>query len=105
MTVIPPDPSRRVFLRTAAAGAIVHKRFNREKIGKGFALEFLFDKVRADRGTEYYDGYFVIDADNLLDCRYIEEMNKALPTAMSGRPAVLKKREQVKQIDKILEER
>lgn len=35
----------------------------------------------------------------------LEEMNKALPTAVSARPAVLKKREQMKQLDKMLEEK
>lgn len=35
----------------------------------------------------------------------LEEMNKALPTAVSARPAVLKKREQMKQLDKVLEEK
>ncbi len=34
-----------------------------------------------------------------------EAMNKALPKSLSGRDAVLKKREQMRQIDKMLEER
>ena len=53
----------------------VYERFNQEKVGKGYALELLFDKVREDYGHTYFDGYFVFDADNLLDSRYIEEMN------------------------------
>lgn len=59
------------------AGAIVYERFNTQQVGKGRALDFLFDKVREMCGEEYYDGYFIFDADNLLDKRYVAEMNKA----------------------------
>ena len=59
------------------AGATVYKRFNKSLVGKGYALEFLFDKVRQDKGTDYYDGYFIFDADNLLEPDYITEMNKS----------------------------
>ena len=60
-----------------AAGAIVYERFNKKKVGKGYALDFLFGKVREMCGDEYYAGYFIFDADNLLDKRYVAEMNKA----------------------------
>lgn len=64
------------------AGAIVFERFNKEKIGKGYALNFLFKRVFETSGMDHYDGYFVFDADNLLDKRYIREMNKALNTGL-----------------------
>lgn len=60
------------------AGAIVFERFNKEKIGKGYALNFLFKRVFETSGMDHYDGYFVFDADNLLDKRYVKEMNKLL---------------------------
>ena len=60
-----------------AAGAIVFERFNLNAIGKGYALEYLFDAVMGKCGREYYDGYFIFDADNLLDPEYITEMDKA----------------------------
>ncbi len=60
------------------AGAIVYERFNREFVGKGYALDYLFAQVGEMCGDDYYDGYFVFDADNLLDKRYVSEMNKAL---------------------------
>ncbi len=60
------------------AGAIVYERFNKTKVGKGYALDFLFSKVQEMCGDEYYDGYFIFDADNLLDKRYVAEMNKAM---------------------------
>ncbi|MCD7788233.1 MAG: glycosyltransferase family 2 protein [Firmicutes bacterium] len=59
-----------------AHGAAVYERQNAQKIGKGYALDFLMKKIFASKGREYYDGYFVFDADNLLDERYITEMNK-----------------------------
>ena len=62
------------------AGAIVFERFNKEKIGKGYALNFLFKRVFETSGMDYYDAYLVFDADNLLDKRYVREMNKALNT-------------------------
>ena len=58
------------------AGAVVYERFNKEQVGKGFALNYLSDRIREDYGTEAFDGFFVFDADNLLDKDYVAEMNK-----------------------------
>lgn len=59
-----------------AAGAEVYERFNQELIGKGYALNFLLGEIREKYGKETFDGYFVFDADNILDENYITEMNK-----------------------------
>ena len=37
---------------------------------------FCCKKIQEEYPQEHYDGYFVFDADNLLDPRYITEMNK-----------------------------
>lgn len=58
-----------------AAGAIVYERHDLSKIGKGYALHTLLTRLREDKGDEYYDGYFVFDADNLLAPDYIRNMN------------------------------
>ncbi len=59
------------------AGAFcVYQRENKELVGKGYALDFALAKIREDYPDNDYAGYFVFDADNLLDERYIEEMNK-----------------------------
>ena len=58
------------------AGAYVVERFNELQKGKGYALNHLYKQIVAKRGSDYYDGYFVFDADNLLDKRYITEMDK-----------------------------
>jgi len=57
------------------AGAIVFERFNSQLIGKGYALDFAFKHIYAMEDKKY-DGYFIFDADNLLDEHYIAEMNK-----------------------------
>jgi cellulose synthase/poly-beta-1,6-N-acetylglucosamine synthase-like glycosyltransferase len=57
------------------AGAKVYERFNKTYIGKGYALEELTRRIRDDYGA-VYDGYFVFDADNILENNYIAEMNK-----------------------------
>ena len=58
-------------------GAIVYERQNKERVGKGYALEFLFNCIKRDKGLRYYDAYMVIDADNVLRANYVEEMDKA----------------------------
>ncbi len=56
------------------AGATVFERFNRQYVGKGYALDYAF-KIILNSDVKY-EGYFVFDADNLLDENYIAEMNK-----------------------------
>ena len=59
-------------------GAFVVERHNMELVGKGYALNYLIDEV-TENGTKWeYDGYFIIDSDNLLDGNFILEMNKAI---------------------------
>ena len=58
------------------AGAIVFERFNTQQIGKGYALEYLFDQIRENYESDLFDAYLVFDADNLLDENYLAEMNK-----------------------------
>lgn len=60
----------------AAHGATVWQRRNQLQVGKGYALNFLLGKLGEERAHEKYDGFFVFDADNLLDPNYIAEMNK-----------------------------
>ncbi|MCD8356205.1 MAG: glycosyltransferase family 2 protein [Clostridia bacterium] len=57
-------------------GAIVYERFNKEEVGKGYALNYAFQHIAQDMGDSYYDAYVIIDADNLLDENYFAEMNK-----------------------------
>ena len=56
-------------------GAICYERFDDEHRTKGFALQFLFERIGEDYGRESFEGYFVFDADNLLKSDYISRMN------------------------------
>lgn len=58
------------------AGAIVYERFNREQVGKGYALDWMFKIIEEKHADKNYEGYIIFDADNVLDENYIEEMNK-----------------------------
>lgn len=61
--------------RAKEVGAIVYERHNKNLIGKGYALNFLFGQIWARHPEKDYEGYFVFDADNLLDQNFIAEMN------------------------------
>ncbi len=61
----------------SSCGAHVYTRFNSEQVGKGYALEALMNHIREDY-PEGFDGYFVFDADNILEHDYIEQMNRKL---------------------------
>lgn len=58
-------------------GAICYERFDNERKTKGFALQYLFDRIEEDYGRMSFEGYFVFDADNLLKKDYITRMNEA----------------------------
>ena len=57
-------------------GAVVYTRFNREKVGKGYALEQLLLHIEEDY-PKVYDGFFVFDADNVADEQFLARMNDA----------------------------
>lgn len=58
------------------AGALVHQRFNNEKRGKGYALEWMFHRLfKLER---QYDAVIIFDADNLVNETFLVEMNSKL---------------------------
>ena len=65
------------------AGAIVYERFNQNKKGKGYAMDYLFRRLK-EEGKDCYDGYFVFDADNLVDPNFTAEMNKVFDSGNYG---------------------
>ena len=58
-------------------GAICYERFNDQDKTKGFALEFLFNNIECDYGINSFEGYFIFDADNLLNTNFVSKMNDA----------------------------
>ncbi len=64
-------------------GAIVYERFDKEMVGKGFALHWFFERFNAEHSANY-DAVAVFDADNLLDENFLYEMNKVLASGESA---------------------
>ena len=57
-------------------GAKVYKRSSGEKKGKGYALEWMFEKIF--KMNKRYDAICVFDADNLVSPNFLKVMNKHL---------------------------
>lgn len=57
-------------------GAIVYERFEPQKRGKGFALEWMFNNIF--KMDKKYDSIVVFDADNLASKNFLNEMNNKL---------------------------
>lgn len=66
------DHTARVAL---AHGARVYERQDAVHRGKGYAMDYLFHTLKAEK-RDNYDGYFVFDADNLVDKEFVVEMNR-----------------------------
>ena len=61
------------------AGAIVCERFDNEKKSKGYALEWMFDRLfEMEKSGTVYDAVAIFDADNLVHPRFLIEMNNRL---------------------------
>lgn len=58
------------------SGAIVMKRTDKDKEGKGYALEWMFSKL--SKIEKKYDAVAILDADNLVHENFLIEMNKKL---------------------------
>lgn len=58
------------------AGAQVFERFNKDKRGKGYALEWMFDKLY--KMDEQYDAVCIFDADNLVHKDFLKEINSKM---------------------------
>ena len=54
----------------------VYERSDQNKRGKGFALNWLMQKLNEDRLI--YDAYIILDADSVVYPNFLEEMNKGL---------------------------
>jgi cellulose synthase/poly-beta-1,6-N-acetylglucosamine synthase-like glycosyltransferase len=62
--------------KSRAEGAIVYERSHKTKRGKGYALEWMFDKIFSLE--KKYDAIVVFDADNLASKNFLKEMNSKL---------------------------
>lgn len=60
-----------------AHGAVVYEYDNPAERTVGYAYRFLFDCINRDYGADAFDGFFIINADNVLTPDYISKMNDA----------------------------
>ena len=60
-------------------GVKVYEYNNDNERTKGYGLKYLFEQLKKDlpNGIEEYDGYFMFDADNLVEANYFDKMNDA----------------------------
>lgn len=57
-------------------GVNVCERFNKDKRGKGYALEWMFDKLF--KMEKHYDAIAIFDADNLVHKDFLKEINSKM---------------------------
>ncbi|MGG7144345.1 glycosyltransferase family 2 protein [Clostridium nigeriense] len=57
-------------------GVYVYERFNKEQKGKGYALEWMFDKIF--NMQKKYDAVAIFDADNLVSKNWCKEINSKM---------------------------
>lgn len=74
--VIADNCTDKTALVSREKGAIVYERMNKDKRGKGYALEWMFDKIFSM--DKKYDVVAIFDADNLAHKSFLKEMNKKL---------------------------
>ncbi len=75
--VVADNCTDRTAVIARAGGAICYERNDPEHRTKGYALEYLFDCIERDYGRASFDGFLVLDADNLLSVDYMRHMNDA----------------------------
>ncbi len=63
------------------AGAVVWERSDMTRRGKGFALEFAFERLLSDPDV---DAVLVVDADTVVDANFITECEKMLRSGADG---------------------
>ena len=57
------------------SGAIVYEYNNPNECTKGYALKYLFNQIEKDYKISSFDGYFIVDSDNILEENFIKKMN------------------------------
>lgn len=58
-------------------GVTVYEYNNPAEATKGYGLKYLFQQIEKDYGIQSYDGYFILDSDNIVATNYFQKMNDA----------------------------
>ncbi|MBC8061728.1 MAG: glycosyltransferase family 2 protein [Clostridiaceae bacterium] len=74
--VIADNCTDKTAMKAREYGAKVFERNDKEKRGKGYALEWMFNKIF--EMEKKYDSVAIFDADNLVSKNFLTEMNKKL---------------------------
>lgn len=74
--VVADNCSDRTAETARASGATVHERFDKERRGKGYALDWVLRRL--EERTEAYDACVVVDADSVLSANFLQIMDVRL---------------------------
>lgn len=74
--VVADNCSDRTAETAKVAGATVHERFDKERRGKGYALDWVLRRL--EEKTEAYDACVVVDADSVLSANFLRIMDVRL---------------------------
>lgn len=74
--VVADNCSDRTAETARASGATVHERFDKERRGKGYALDWVLRRL--EERTEAYDACVVVDADSVLSANFLRIMDLRL---------------------------
>ena len=75
--VVADNCTDRTAATARAAGAVCYERTDPNHRTKGYALQYLFSQIHRDYGTNTFEGFLILDADNILQPDYMEKMNNA----------------------------
>lgn len=65
-------------------GVFVYRRNDPKRISKGYALQFLVDRLREENRISSFDYFVIFDSDNVVHPDFLKEMNKAMATGLDG---------------------
>lgn len=70
-----------------ASGANVYERHDMTHVGKGYALDWLITQLKKDGAYARYDGFLILDADNLLSPTFLTNLHQTFrETDETGQP-------------------
>lgn len=74
--VVADNCTDRTAVVAAQMGAVVFSRHSSTHIGKGYALQYLLQKIDEQENLDSFDAFLVFDADNLLCKDYIRQIDR-----------------------------
>jgi cellulose synthase/poly-beta-1,6-N-acetylglucosamine synthase-like glycosyltransferase len=69
------DPDDKTAKICRDKGCLVYERHDMSKVRKGYALQWLFERLNKEMDITKYTGFVVMDADNVVSPNFMEKMN------------------------------